>query len=637
MFQNKVKVFILSGLWLTIICIALGLKTVEQHTGVSHALGYFREGTADFSRSTLELKIALTLVNAQDPKTIIRARMALRECRMRYKKIEFFMDYFFESNAMIYNRPAKAEVDEPYMEYQEPSGFQVIEALLYDDNPYAHQSELLEQAELLSSSAPDLPSLLYGFNGGDKELMESIRMELVKVITLSITGYDAPELKSGITESFQSVNSMGEILKPYVEANPATSKALVSALKQTLAYLKANPDFDSFNRMQFLTEHALPLQERLNEFILLFKLDGNQKSALNYNARNIYSPDALLATSFMQRSSVKAAVKDPLGNISLRVALGKRLFLETALSGNLKRSCASCHHPEEHFTEPFKTSFAIDEKSHVQRNAPTLLYAGFQYAQFWDGRVKTLEEQVKAVIANPLEMNGNHKVVVELLRKKSDYAAAFDKAFLSSTGLAKAVGSADIPVFRSGNANPVNMDNLAAALSSYIMTLGPRNSPFDQYMMGDKKAMTEEQVKGFNLFMGKAQCGSCHFAPLFNGLIPPFYKRTEYEILGTPGNDDFNHPKADPDQGRYAFFPINYYQAAFKTPTIRNVAKTAPYMHNGVFTDLEKVVEFYNLGGGKGIHLEVAEQSLSSKPLQLTDVEIKQIVVFMQSLTDKVD
>jgi len=169
------------------------------------------------------------------------------------------------------------------------------------------------------------------------------------------------------------------------------------------------------------------------------------------------------------------------------------------------------------------------------------------------------------------------------------------------------------------------------------MSLAPRNSAFDRYIAGDQKALNINQLKGFNLFMGKAQCGSCHFAPLFNGLIPPFYKRTEYETLGTPANDDFDHPFKDDDRGRYDFFTISYYQAAFKTPTVRNVEMTAPYMHNGAFKDLEKVVEFYNQGGGAGLHLAIRQQTLSDKQLHLSKTEVLEIVAFMQSLTDKLE
>ncbi len=134
--------------------------------------------------------------------------------------------------------------------------------------------------------------------------------------------------------------------------------------------------------------------------------------------------------------------------------------------------------------------------------------------------------------------------------------------------------------------------------------------------------------------MGKAQCGTCHFAPVFNGLIPPLYKRTELEVLGVTRNVDFTKPQLDTDSGRFASFPIIFYMGAFKTPTVRNVAKTAPYMHNGAFPTLEKVLDFYNKGGGEGLGLNVPTQTLSPKPLKLDSNEVRNIIEFLNSLTD---
>lgn len=609
MFQNKAKLLILCILWISGFCIVLGLKTAPPSIGLRPTVNLFKEGAGDFSRSSVVLKNAIAALDSKDSNTVAKAILALKNARMSYKKIECFMDYFFESSSLIYNRPAKVEVDEPYMEYQEPSGFQVMEASLFDADPFSHRTQLMEQAEVLSSSAVDLPSLLYGFEASDKEILESLRLELMKVITLSITGYDAPELKTGIEESYQSVSNINKVLKPYLLINTKESVLLQHTLTAALAYLQNHPDFDSFNRIDFLTDHALPLQEQLGDFIHTEKLDINQKSTVNYQAKNIFSRGAIPSAAFL----------DPKINTIKAASLGQKLFREKGLSGNSSRNCESCHRPELYFSDGLATSLAFDGKSVVPRNAPSLIYAGYQYSQFWDGRVKSLQEQIKAVIANPMEMNGNHQVVIGRLKKNTAYLKAFSNAFPEAKD------------------NPVNMKTLSDALAAYIVQLSPLNSAFDSYIAGDKKAMSDDQLQGFNLFMGKGQCGSCHFAPLFNGLIPPLYKRTEFEVLGTPQNDDFEHLKGDKDLGRKNFFPISFYEAAFKTPTVRNAAKTAPYMHNGVFKDLEKVVEFYNQGGGAGLQLHVPQQTLSAKPLHLSKKEVHQIVVFMQSLTDKPD
>jgi cytochrome c peroxidase len=609
------KAAIQTALLCTCFFVVSGLRTPAKNIGLGNAVEYFKTSSKSYHRSAVELKTAIEKLNATDGNTVAAAKTALRNSRQEYKKIEFFLNYFFESSSLIYNRPAKVEVEEPYMEYQEPSGFQVIEVLLFDTDPAASKSRLLDQADLLASSAADLNSLLYGFEATDQQLLESLRLELVRIITLSITGYDAPELKSGITESCQSMQNIAIVLQPYYDLKKPLDSKLNTAILHTIGYLRLHPDFDSFNRMEFLTAYALPLQEQLRDFISSKHADLNDKTALNYKARNIFDKEALKPESF--------AADRPAG--TELIALGKKLFMEKALSGNLRRNCASCHQPQRFFTDGIKTSVTFDGINHVDRNAPSLLYAAFQYSQFWDGRARNLPEQIKAVIANPAEMNADHDLVVSRIRTNSTYKEEFRKVFPAlgqSAGIMK---------------NLITMDHIAEAIAAYVAALNPRNSAFDNYMAGDKTALSAAELRGANLFMGKGQCGTCHFAPLFNGLIPPYYKLTEYENLGTPANDDFAHPEKDADRGRFAFFPISYYEAAFKTPTVRNAAMTAPYMHNGVFKDLKKVVEFYNQGGGAGLKMEQTGQTLSSKPLHLTDQEVQEIVVFMQSLTDKMN
>ncbi len=175
---------------------------------------------------------------------------------------------------------------------------------------------------------------------------------------------------------------------------------------------------------------------------------------------------------------------------------------------------------------------------------------------------------------------------------------------------------------------------IANAIAMYVRTLVSYNARFDQYMRGDRQKMSPEEIKGFNLFMGKAKCATCHYVPLFNGSKPPNYYYQESEVIGVPGTADLLHPVADTDPGRYAILPKDFLKNAFKTPTLRNIALTAPYMHNGVFKTLEEVVEFYNKGGGAGIGLEVPNQTLPVKPLGLTAIEKKQLIAFLHTLTD---
>ncbi|MBO9727346.1 MAG: hypothetical protein J7623_01780 [Chitinophaga sp.] len=608
MYRNKHTWLIWPLFAIAAIFSAWGFKQTDDQHGVANAIILFREGAANFAAASLEMEQAIQALDAHQPNSVPNAKAALRKCRLQYKRIEYFLDYFFFSSSMAFNQPAKTEIDEPYMEYQAPAGLQQIAVLLYDKDPLSRKNELLQQAAVISSSAADLPALLYQFNTTDKALMESIRIELVRLYANGITGYDAPELKSGIAETAQSMQTIQALLQPWLSTPSPENIPVKKHLSECIQYLQQHPDFDSFNRLEFLTSYALPLQEQLNKLITALHLDQHTRTALNYHAQNLFSKDALNPGAFPDSNTHNAA----------RIALGRQLFFEKALSGNDARSCATCHQPAKYFTDGLKTSLAIDEKNYVRRNAPSLYYAGFQYAQFWDGRAKSISQQIADVISNPQEMNGVHAVILKRLRDSAHYVQAFTVAFPEA--------AAD---------SAITLAHLTRAIAAYINTLSPMNSAMDKYFAGNKQAMTPAQINGFNLFMGKAQCATCHFAPLFNGLTPPYYQRTEFENLGVPVNDDLQHPQADKDAGRFEFFPIEFYQRAFKTPTVRNSAMTAPYMHNGVFADLEHVMAFYNAGGGNGLGLHDPYQTLSATPLGLTPGEIQDIIAFMHALTDQ--
>jgi cytochrome c peroxidase len=170
---------------------------------------------------------------------------------------------------------------------------------------------------------------------------------------------------------------------------------------------------------------------------------------------------------------------------------------------------------------------------------------------------------------------------------------------------------------------------------AYVRSLVLLNSRFDEYMRGSKAAMTQEEVNGFNLFMGKAKCGTCHYMPLFNGTFPPRYIKIETEIIGVPKAIGKNI--IDDDMGRYVIVPVESQKHAFKIVTVRNAARTAPYMHNGVFITLQQVLDFYNKGGGIGLGIKVDNQTLPSDKLNLTDKESAEIIVFIKSLDSRIN
>ena len=220
------------------------------------------------------------------------------------------------------------------------------------------------------------------------------------------------------------------------------------------------------------------------------------------------------------------------------------------------------------------------------------------------------------MVFNPLEMNGSPALVRKNVLQNNKYKPLFNASFPGC------------------NTRDLGIDEVAASLAAYLNELNPMDSPFDLYIQGAQNALTDRQKEGFNLFMGKAQCGTCHFPPFFNALLPPLFDLSEVEILGVTSTDDLIRPLLDPDLGRFDLYKIPYYKRAFKTPTVRNVAKTAPYMHNGSFKSLQSVLDFYNKGGGSGLGLTVEEQTLSANPLNLSGRQLEDIILFLESLTD---
>jgi cytochrome c peroxidase len=153
-------------------------------------------------------------------------------------------------------------------------------------------------------------------------------------------------------------------------------------------------------------------------------------------------------------------------------------------------------------------------------------------------------------------------------------------------------------------------------------------------MRGEEGMLTADELAGFNLFMGKGKCATCHFMPLFNGSVPPQYFETESEVLGVPAKADTINAVVDSDAGKFNTYNRALHKFAFKTPTLRNAALTAPYMHNGVFKTLEEVIDFYNRGGGAGIGAVVSNQTLPVDKLNLSRKEQQQIIAFIHTLTD---
>ena len=214
-------------------------------------------------------------------------------------------------------------------------------------------------------------------------------------------------------------------------------------------------------------------------------------------------------------------------------------------------------------------------------------------------------------------MHGSMKMAAQKLWQNKSYRQLFAAAFPKKDRM-------DIDTLEVMN-----------AIGSYVRSLVMLNSRFDDYMRGNKVAMNQQEINGFNLFMGKAKCGTCHYMPLFNGSFPPRFNIIESEVIGVPENAA--ETAIDTDMGRYDILKTPAFKHAFKITTVRNAARTAPYMHNGVFTTLEQVVDFYNKGGGAGLGYKVDNQTLALNKLNLSKKECDELVSFIKSLDSKMN
>jgi cytochrome c peroxidase len=535
-------------------------------------------------------------------------------CRLSYKKLAVLTDYFNQFETISLNSPAINRVASEIADrIIPPSGFQAIEDILYsdwEDNNYDKVDSLLNDIIQILHRLEKEPDIEYKFK--DVLVWDALRSATVSIATTGITGVDSPTANHSLPEANASIDGILLILdfyKSYInEKDPAAFTELTLMLFNAKKYLAKNNNFNKFNRLAFITVYINPFYKRLVETRIKTGIGIPEgRSAINYNATSIFTEDALNINFYSPSEEYWVTPE--------RIRLGKALFSNPILSGTNTRSCASCHQPNKAFTDGLTKPYALDEKTVLPRNTPTLWNSGFQTKQFYDSRTDILENQLGEVVHNLEEMKGSLKNSVKDLKEDPFYSDLVRKAYPKEK-------------------DPVNTFTLANAISSYVRSLRSLNSRFDKYMRGDKEQLSNIEIKGFNLFTGKAKCATCHFIPLFNGVVPPFFADTESEVLGVPASNDKNNPVLDTDEGKFLFTRSVIHKFSFKTPTLRNIELTAPYMHNGVFSTLEEVMEFYNNGGGKGLHIAPSNQTLPFDKLNLSKNEINNIISFMRALTD---
>lgn len=284
------------------------------------------------------------------------------------------------------------------------------------------------------------------------------------------------------------------------------------------------------------------------------------------------------------------------------IALGRKLFYDKRLSGDDSMSCATCHNPSLGFSNGDRNSMGI-RKQRGKRNAPTVLNTAYTQLQFWDGRADGLEKQAEGPIANPIEMDQPHDVVVSKLGNA--YKAEFEKAF---------------------GPGPVTLGKIEKALASFERTALSGNSPFDRYLFGgDSSALSPAAIRGFEVFTDprRGNCSVCHTIDRKYAL---FTDGKFHNIgIGVDSEGELT------DLGRYEQTKVETDKGAFKTPTLRSVEKTGPYMHDGSLKTLKEVVDFYAGGGNSNPYLDS-----EIRKIKLTATDRADLIEFLKSLTGDV-
>lgn len=535
--------------------------------------------------------------------------------RIAYKCIEFLVEYYYPSFAEEHLNGApllhmERHDTRPYV--LPPEGMQVLDEMIFSDSVFVEKAGIANLCQKLSNETNVLMGGLRSLHIKDADAIEAMRQELVRVFTLGVTGFDTPGSLNALAESRQVMSSMKEALSLFlVKTEPEKTQRMESLFHAAFVLLGEEESFDDFDRLEFLKQVINPLYSELLDIRknLEGERSGTSYGGLNPEGSNLFADDFLDPYFYTQLSREKDGPE-------LR-SLGKKLFFDPLLSHAGTMSCASCHDPEKAFTDGKVTSASNVVGRNLLRNAPTLLNAVYADRYFYDLRAFTLEQQAEHVVFNHEEFNTAYGEIVSKLNNSNEYRRLFKDALSS---------------------RKIKREDLSQALASYVLSLRSFNSPFDRYVRGETDTLNAGAILGFNLFMGKAACGTCHFAPTFSGLVPPRYMENESEILGVPEDPLAWKKELDNDSGRYNNRIYSeqawIFERSFKTTTIRNVELTAPYFHNGAYATLEAVVNFYNLGGGSGFGLEVKNQTLPADPLELTLEEKEALIAFMKALTD---
>lgn len=542
--------------------------------------------------------------------------------RVQLKQVDFWLRYLHPVVYKKINGPLTIEWEtEVFEKYEKPYkriGAGLTLAELYLNNAFIERDSLcnLIDSSIVNSKVYLQDSITRLIDSPDHFYFAN-RLFLLNLAAIYTTGFECPDKQQLIPELSELLKGVSGIYSAFNASysNYRLSEEYLELFDSMIKFVRAqSADGNSFNHFVFIRDFVNPLFTLNQMFIKLnrFRSVNLIDYSLNDHAISIFDKQLYRGQDI---KGVYRPVKDTVMLNEIK-SIGKLLFYDPLLSGNIKRSCASCHIPQQYFTDTsVSTSLQFNGTDRLERNTPSLINVEYNHLIMLDGKHINLSNQAKDVLTNPKELN--NKGEEEILRK------------LLSCKLYKI----ELKKFAEKSSDSdLNLRHVTSAISMYYGSFGQYNSTFDE-AMNHRTVLDSVSVDGFNIFMSKAQCATCHFAPVFNGVKPP-YVSSEFEVLGVP--DDRNFSRISQDKGRFLINPATQTLHAFRTGSIRNIMHTKPYMHNGIFQSLTELVDFYNVGGGLGNGIQVENQTLSKDSLHLTQYEKTALIKFMESLNESI-
>lgn len=560
--------------------------------------------------------------NTADPVQLEQLRRELHSCRLQLKSVDFWLRYLEPIAYKQINGPLPVEWETEVFEKFEPpyrragAGLTLAEELLEEEpgNKDALLQLILRSRAALATFRAD--SITTHLTTPDA-FFYCNRLFLLNLASIYTTGFECPAPERIIPELKWMLAQVKELYRSYNNSFPshALPEEYLDLYYNAILFVQQQPDdYTRFPHFRFIREFVNPLFARNQELIRRYKAVSRSYNdyTLSNNANNLFDKSLYFAQyekGVYYRSNNLSFLKE-------LDSIGKLLFYDPLLSVNNERSCASCHKPTEYFTDNnVQTALQLNRTERLPRNTPTLLNVPYQHLLHLDGKHLSLQSQAVGVITNPVEMGSSQREALEKILSCPDYKSAFQRFLQQLPG-----------------ETTITLEQVISAITFYYSKFSHYTSPFDQAFLSNVP-VSREVEDGFNLFMSKAQCATCHFVPTFSGIKPPFIGN-EFEVIGTPA--DSATTRLSPDEGRSGIHPVAEMRHALRTGSLRNSSRTAPYMHNGVFRTLEEVIDFYDAGGGTGKGLQVPNQTLPGDALQLNPAEKQSLLVFLRSLDETI-